>query len=1063
MSKSIAALLQKANTLFTQGNNKQALKLANEVLKTDTKDHEALIIKANALHVMKDLDHSIPAFEKILELYPDNHTVIIILMQHYSSKKDWEKLSVITRHALQYPQQANTFTQAYIELHGLCDWESLNKIHNTLLETINNNRDNPIIFQQLLFTLLALPGFSEEDIFETHKVVAQRFMDLADGKQYTSYKKAGKKLKIGYVSGDLALHPVGVFVQFCVELHNRNCFDIYCYADLVYTDDLTDKFRTISDHFIDITEQPAEQVAKKIHDDGIDILIDLGGYTGRVLLEIFTYKPAPVQISYCGYPYSTALPTIDYRISDPYAEGSIKNYTEELIFMPDSFLCMGGGYSHTICTPAPCEKNGHITFGTFNDLRKINIPVIQLWSKVLAATPDSKLLIRNRKVEGFFARRIYDQFEQCGIGKDRLIFIHGNLSAEEHCKYYSEVDIVLDVFPFCGATTSLETLWYNVPIITLVGEAHRQRPTYSMLKNIGFTEGVAFTEDEYVEKATAMAAQAPQALTLIRHCIYTLARASILFQPEAFTHQLDQLYLDAWNKKMNDDRHIKADEPEYSYKFPLRSPLPMSQKLDTSSDDTAILVMHDDIVITVPNTITLLTPYVVAEQQDWFEREVGFIRTLLQAGMMALDIGASYGTYSLTIARKIGATGHLWSFEPHSQTIEYLTDSIGSNDFTNVSPLNIALSNKEGSASLYLNPNSEYCSLQPDQKNHNLQNNTPLRTLDSYLEKYKWENIDFVKIDTMGEELKIVQGGQSFFSTLSPLVMFAYTIGNTDSQQLIEAFKSLRYDIYILIPGLQIIAPFNQGDVQDGFLLNLFCCKEDMADKLQKRGLLAPSLLCDGGGDLAEDGWETYMEAFPYSSSLLKLWKNRAEKALLPEWPAYKHCLNLYVAAHSKTLPPSQRVVLLNTAFVTLTSLLDLHITIPRLLTLIRIAIELGRREVAIQLLDDVIANLHDTNTFNPDEPFLAVSETAEKQGFNNNLAGWCLAYAIAEKELQSSLSSFFLDNSSFKLLEGFEASNFPHEAMHRRFKVMNHRLHAKPEEESIVRELHIGGATKAC
>ena len=157
------------------------------------KNHDALIIKANALHAMGDVQKSIPAFEEILKYYPDNHTVILILLHHYAQHEDWEKLSSITRQALQYSQQADIFAQAYIDLHGLCDWETLNKLHDKFSTTIKDNRHNSIIFQQFLFSMLALPGFPEDEVFETHKIVAQRFIDLAHGKQYTSYKKNRKK------------------------------------------------------------------------------------------------------------------------------------------------------------------------------------------------------------------------------------------------------------------------------------------------------------------------------------------------------------------------------------------------------------------------------------------------------------------------------------------------------------------------------------------------------------------------------------------------------------------------------------------------------------------------------------------------------------------------------------------------------------------------------------------------------------------------------------------------------------------------------------------------------
>lgn len=1046
MTNAITAnLLQEANQAFNQGDFQQSLSLANQILAVDPINHDGLVIKANSFSGMKKMDKATPAFEEVIKHYPDNHTVLLILLVHYTKEEEWEKLLPIALKAIHFPDCTDAFMSAIIALHAMCEWDILDKLRPIIIDKIRNVDTDPIHYQQFLFSLIAFPDYDEEDIFNLHQAVASRFMDSAAGKQYWSYQQAEKKLKIGYLSGDLNLHPVGLFVQRCVELHNRDHFEVYCYADLVREDALTDKFRNIADHFIEVTEQPDDQVAKRIHDDGIDILIDLGGFTGRVLLGVFAYKPAPVQISYCGYPYSTGLPTIDYRITDPHAEGKDQYYSEELIYMPETFLCMGDGYESSFVSDAPCEENGYITFGSFNDLRKINTPVIRLWSRILQAVPNSKFLIRSRKMNDFMAERINKQFEKFGIDKERLIFVSGILSYAEHARYYKDIDIILDVFPFCGATTSLETLWNCVPIVTLVGEAHRQRPTYTMLKNIGFTEGVAFSEDEYVEKAVALANRPAKGLSIVRHCLYTLTRSSILFQPETFTHQLDSLLIDAWNRKMDDHRSIETIAPEYSYAFPLVSSKEnedkVIHKLDDHEDKTVDLILSDGLHILLPNNINFMTPYVVSEQQGWFESEIQFIRRFLQAGMKAIDIGACYGTYALPMAKKVESSGYVWAFEPTPTPNKLLKKSSSHNNLTNISVINVAVSDKKGEAPLNMDGNCELNSLQYLSNSLDLQVLVETHPLDQLMEEHNWDSIDFIKIDTESDELNILAGGKDFFTNLSPLVLYACKDKDVLNTELINKFEQLGYNTYMLIPGINTLSPFDPEEMQDSFLLNLFACKSDRAEKLQKAGLLSTGSY-NSALTVNEHAWESYLEQFHYSQSLVNDWKaqyNNGHK--LPGSDIYRSALNLYVNAHAETSTPDEKVASLRTAFIQLVSLLDLHVTLPRLQTLIRVAIELGKRDIAIQLLNDLINNLHETGSFQPDEPFLAISKEAEEAQTGNSLAGWCLAYATAEREIQSAFSSYFSDGSSLETLKVFKELEYPHEEMNRRLMLMNKRF----------------------
>ncbi|MBN4076788.1 FkbM family methyltransferase [Mariprofundus ferrooxydans] len=381
------------------------------------------------------------------------------------------------------------------------------------------------------------------------------------------------------------------------------------------------------------------------------------------------------------------------------------------------------------------------------------------------------------------------------------------------------------------------------------------------------------------------------------------------------------------------------------------------------------------------------------------------------------------------------------TFEPGNQAYSFLSTSISNNNFTNTTLIAVALSDHKGTGTLHTCSNAELNSLALYYDTNNVDQDVSLKTLDSYLEKYQWSDIDLVKMDTTGGELDVFKGGNAFFTQLSPLVIFAYKNNTTFNTDLIEAFESIGYSIYILIPGLQILAPFNNNDSPDAYLLNLFCCKANTAEKLQQRGLLTQSLP-NRSYETSHQNWVDYLQQFPYSSTLIETWDNMPTEHILPGWQTYEHAISLYITAHSKQSSPTVQVQSLHDAFIHLVSLVDIHMTIPRLLSLIRIASELGKRETAIHLLNNVIDNLHETNSFHPDEPFLAVSKYAEKNPVSSTLASWCMAYCMAEKEILSNFSSHSLtDVSSLDLLKTFEGSSYSHEEIQRRFTLIRKRF----------------------
>ena len=297
---------------------------------------------------------------------------------------------------------------------------------------------------------------------------------------------------------------------------------------------------------------------------------------------------------------------------------------------------------------------------------------------------------------------------------------------------------------------------------------------------------------------------------------------------------------------------------------------PFSESKDRrsySTGDTLIVNIKGDIKVCVPNSIKLLTPYVLLEQEDWFEDEMEFVRHLLAPGMDVIDIGANYGLYSLTMAKAVLPNGRVWAFEPTSSTANYLQMSIKANGLKNVQLIQAGLSRHKGKAKIALNPNSELNRVIHGPGINDRCETIQLLQLDDCLTAYDWKDIAFLKLDAEGEEGNIIKGGSRFFSSKSPLVMFELKHGEEINFKLIDQFQKLGYSTYRFIPGLKILAPFDPSKELDDYQLNLFCCKKDCRDLLEGRGLLTSCLphSYDRSALVHEGLWIKQLKTRPYA------------------------------------------------------------------------------------------------------------------------------------------------------------------------------------------------------
>lgn len=360
-----------------------------------------------------------------------------------------------------------------------------------------------------------------------------------------------QRLRIGYVSPDLRTHSVAYFIEPVLLAHDPVHFEIFCYAEVPAPDATSKRLFASVPHWRYTCGLSDEELAEKIRQDRIDILVDLAGHTQGNRLGVFALRPAPRQITYLGYPNTTGVAAMDYRITDAIADPVDQDawHTEQLYRLADGFLCYCPPHDAPTVTPSPTENQGGITFASFNNLAKLNDTVIATWAEILKAVPDSRLWLKNRAFGDTDVQQRYLRlFAQHGIAASRLHMSGWTRDNTSHLAMYAEVDIALDTFPYNGTTTSCEALWMGVPVIALAGDRHAGRVGMSLLHRLGLAPFCARDTADYVALAVKLA-NSPEKRRIMREHLRPLMRAR-LCDATAFTQSLEQAYRDIWSRSL---------------------------------------------------------------------------------------------------------------------------------------------------------------------------------------------------------------------------------------------------------------------------------------------------------------------------------------------------------------------------------------------------------------------------------------------------------------------------------------------------------------------------------
>jgi predicted O-linked N-acetylglucosamine transferase (SPINDLY family) len=458
---------------------------------------------------------------------------------------DWDQAKTYADRALALPDYSPRFSCNLRQIYrSICDFEGLGKLGDAWQDCEHIDIENltAVFLDYLVY------ADDSKSIGRLRDLIGRWAGHVEKQAARTplparAERPSGAKLRLGILSSDLCGSSVARFLTPLLRNYDRERLEIYCYTpyrkpadpiQLLYSESV-DKFTFV--------EGLAErELAAQIQQDGVDILLELNGFTKINRLMTVAYKPAPVQMSWYGYPFTYGLKAVDYCIMDQFVvppdEGLM---VEEPIVMPGSWLCFGAFSDVEITEGLPADRNGAITFGTLNNPYKFTPEMIALWAQVMNRVANSRfLLVRAQASSQCLRRNLADEFAKHGVSADRLSFFDNSGENKNHLSYYNDIDISLDTFPLTGGTTTCEATWMGVPVVTLVGESFHQRLSYTMLMNCGLEEFCTFTAEDFVDRAVELAGDRDRLLAW-RHGLRRVMRSSALCDEERFLFEFQEM------------------------------------------------------------------------------------------------------------------------------------------------------------------------------------------------------------------------------------------------------------------------------------------------------------------------------------------------------------------------------------------------------------------------------------------------------------------------------------------------------------------------------------------
>ena len=533
-----------AEMLQRVGMNAAALQHYDEALRLSPEFVEAANHRGTVLQILGRPDEAEEAFNYALSIRPDYADAWLNLGTLHLEYGRIEAALAAFQDAIDrrenfaeaWNNKGNCLIQSGCYVQGIAAYERALALQEDYWEAASNR----------LMALHFDPELAPAELFAAHRLWGeQRMADCAqkNSTPVTVSQSPRQRLRIAYLSADFRTHSVGYFIEPILRAHNRQQFEVYCYADVNRPDAMTNRMAKLAASWTYTYGLDDDELSERIRNDNIDVLIDLAGHTEKNRLGVFARRVAPLQISYLGYPDTTGLTTMDVRLTDAVAdpEGQDDGYSERLFRLSGGFLCYGPPADAPAVSACPGDHKGVITFASFNNLAKINDAVIAAWVQILQGVPDSRLLMKNRAFADAGVRQRYiDMFGRYGIAEQRLQLCGWTTDNHSHMSMYGDVDIALDSFPYNGTTTTCEALWMGVPVISLAGRHHVNRVGLSLLQRLGLAALCADDVASYIRLAIKLASNREKC-TLLRESLRPLMQIR-LCDALAFTQVLEQCY-----------------------------------------------------------------------------------------------------------------------------------------------------------------------------------------------------------------------------------------------------------------------------------------------------------------------------------------------------------------------------------------------------------------------------------------------------------------------------------------------------------------------------------------
>ena len=824
--------LSEVMRLRQDGRNREIATRCRSVLASQPDDIEALNFLAAALLAQGESHEGIAWLRRIIQLAPDAADTHANLAYVLAATGDPQGAIENYRHAVRLrADNPNVWTSFAALLKALARYDEAESccraglqanaghaaLHRTLAGVLFEqgrvdaaiaeiraalalNPDAPAAHSELLRMLNYTEAQDPAAVFREHCAWADRHARPLESAAplHPNDPVPTRRLRIGYVSPHFRQHPVTFFLEPVIEHHDRDNFELFLYADVARPDECSERLKSHGAIWRSTVGLNDAELAQLVRRDAIDILLDLSGHTPGNRLLAFARKPAPVQVTWNGYPNTTGMSAIDYRITDAWCDppGATEHlHSERLVRLPASYMAWRPPEDAPDAGPLPAAVAGRVTFGSFNSCYKLTPQLIALWSRILMRVPGSRLMLLTISA-GAAERRIRSLFADNGIDAARLEILP-RVAHQEFLAAHGRADIALDAFPYHGTTTTCFSLWMGLPVVTLAGTVHASRVGVSMLNSVGLPRLIARDADEYVEIAARLAGNTAE-LAALRPNLRGMLLRSPLADGRACARALETAFREMWTIGCRGQTPGAGDRA---------APVPPATATALANPRNVVVQSHYGPII-VNRHDTMIGKW-ISRDGAWEKDEIELLRWVVSAcygceqEIEILDIGANVGAHTLAFARFPFPKVVIHAFEAQREICDMLAGTIALNNLEHVHCHHNAVSAESGHTievqSIDYDQPADYGCLElepvakPEFDGARLPGMTE-RVETARIDDLRLAKVRLIKIDVEGMEHKVLPGAAGTVARCRPVIFAEYHKADFDS---IKAFlRDSRYRSY---------------------------------------------------------------------------------------------------------------------------------------------------------------------------------------------------------------------------------------------------------------------------